>query len=481
MRIDWPALWAGVIVAVVICVPAALIGQALDDNSANEDPSGAALLLVFVVLAGLVIGAAIAAQRQDVGAPLVHGIAAALVSFALVQGVGILRQFAVSEDISWGGILSSALLSMVAGSVGGLIGARLAASRGPGAVSILVVDVGTSGVRAAIVRPDATVEHSHYRQVLPSSPSPGLVEFDAVVMADAALEVASAALGAGGPVEAVGIANQRASTIVWDRTTGQPVGPGVGWQDLRTAGTCLVLAAEGTKFAPNQSATKLAFLLDMVDPDRTREDLCFGTVDTWIAWTLSGGSVHVTDQSNAGVTGLVHHDGSGWDDHVLELLRIPRSVLPTIVDSTGVVGEATALEGAPPIAGIAGDQQSSLIGQGCVRRGLAKATFGTGGMLDLCLDGERPSFDRRGPAGCFPIAAWQRDGEITWGVEAIMLTAGTNVEWLRDDLGVIATVGGVTRRRVPVHRCRWRRVRPRVARSRHARAGTTEPAPVSSA
>jgi hypothetical protein len=125
VRIDWPALWAGVIVAVVICVPAALIGQALDDNSANEDPSGAALLLVFVVLAGLVIGAAIAAQRQDVGAPLAHGIAAALVSFALVQGVGILRQFAVSEDISWGGILSSALLSMVAGSVGGLIGARL--------------------------------------------------------------------------------------------------------------------------------------------------------------------------------------------------------------------------------------------------------------------------------------------------------------------------------------------------------------------
>ena len=245
-------------------------------------------------------------------------------------------------------------------------------------MSILVVDVGTSGVRAAIVRPDATVEHSHHREVLPSSPSPGLVEFDAVVMADAALEVASAALAAGGPVDAVGIANQRASTIVWDRSTGQPVGPGIGWQDLRTAGTCLVLAAEGTKFAPNQSATKLAFLLDVVDPDRTRDDLCFGTVDTWIAWTLSRGSVHVTDQSNAGVTGLVHHDGSGWDDHVLELLRIPRSVLPTIVDSTGAVGEATALEGAPPIAGLAGDQQSSLdrtglraprTGEGDVRHG----------------------------------------------------------------------------------------------------------------
>jgi hypothetical protein len=125
VRIDWPALWAGVIVSVVICVPAALIGQGLDENGANDDPSGGALLLVFVVLAGLVIGAAIAAQRQDVGAPLVHGIAAALLSFALVQGVGLVRQFAVSEDVSWGGILSSALLSMVAGSVGGLIGARL--------------------------------------------------------------------------------------------------------------------------------------------------------------------------------------------------------------------------------------------------------------------------------------------------------------------------------------------------------------------
>jgi hypothetical protein len=125
VRIDWAALWAGVIVAVVVCVPAALIGQALDDSGANDNPSGAALLLVFVVLAGLVAGAAISAQRQDVGAPLVHGIAAALVAFALVQGIGIVRQLATSEDISWGGVLSSALLSMVAGSVGGLVGARL--------------------------------------------------------------------------------------------------------------------------------------------------------------------------------------------------------------------------------------------------------------------------------------------------------------------------------------------------------------------
>jgi glycerol kinase len=201
---------------------------------------------------------------------------------------------------------------------------------------------------------------------------------------------------------------------------------------------CLVLAAEGTRFAPNQSATKLAFLLDMADPARKRDDLRFGTVDTWIAWVLSNGTVDVTDQSNVGVTGLVRIDGSGWDEHVLEVLRIPPSVLPAIVDSTGIVGNATALDGAPPIAGIAGDQQASLIGQGCVRPGLAKATFGTGGMLDMCLGSDRPAFDRRGEGGTFPIAAWRRDGQITWGVEAIMLTAGTNVEWLRDDLGLIS-------------------------------------------
>jgi len=306
-------------------------------------------------------------------------------------------------------------------------------------LSILVVDVGTSGVRAAIVRPDATVEHVHHREVLPASPSPGFVEFDAREMADAALAVAKAALSEGGPVDAVGIANQRASTIVWDSTTGEPVAPGVGWQDLRTAGMCLVLAAEGTRFAPNQTATKLAFLLDMADPERARDNLRFGTVDTWIAWILSNGSVHVTDQSNVGVTGLVRNDGSGWDDHVLDVLRIPRAVLPSIVDSTGIVGNATALPGAPPIAGIAGDQQASLVGQGCVRPGLAKATFGTGGMLDMCLGAERPAFERRGDGGTFPIAAWRRDGTITWGVEAIMLTAGSNVEWLRDDLGLIET------------------------------------------
>jgi glycerol kinase len=302
-------------------------------------------------------------------------------------------------------------------------------------VNILVIDVGTSGVRAASVTADGIIDNVHYIEVLPTSPAPAFVEFDATAMADAVLKVAGAVMDACGRVDGVGIANQRASTVVWDRATGEPVGPGIGWQDLRTVGTCLALQAQGIRVAPNESATKLSMLLDLADPDRTG-DLCFGTVDTWVAWTLSKGALHVTDASNAGVTGL-RGSGTAWDDTMLEALRIPPSVLPTVVDSSGVVGEATALPGAPPIAGMAGDQQASLIGQGCTRPGLAKVTFGTGGMLDCCVGDERPTFPRRGGAGTFPIAAWQRRGRITWGVEAIMLSAGTCVEWLRDDLGII--------------------------------------------
>ncbi|HEX7168789.1 MAG TPA: FGGY family carbohydrate kinase [Acidimicrobiales bacterium] len=305
-----------------------------------------------------------------------------------------------------------------------------------GEARILVIDVGTSGVRAAIVDGRGEVGHVHYREVLPETPMPSFVQFDAKAMGDAVLAMARAAVESGGVPTAVGIANQRASTIVWDRTTGEPVGPGVGWQDLRTVGMCLSLQAQGIRIAPNASATKLAFLLDMADHNRTR-DLAFGTVDTWVAWLLSEGAVHVTDATNAGVTGLLHADGSGWNPPILDALRIPEGVLPEIVDSSGVVGHASALPGSPPIAGIAGDQQASLVGQGCVRPGLAKITFGTGGMLDVTIGADRPGFETRGGGGCFPIIAWRRDGVITWGLEAVMLSAGTNVEWLRDDLGVI--------------------------------------------
>jgi glycerol kinase len=301
---------------------------------------------------------------------------------------------------------------------------------------LLVIDVGTSGVRGSVVRPDASVTAVHYRRALPSSPAPGLVEFDPLALADAARGVARAALAEGGPVAAVGITNQRASTVVWDRATGEPVGPGLGWQDLRTVGDCLVWQGEGLRFAPNESATKAAHLLDAADPDRTR-DLCVGTIDTWVAWQLSGGDLHVTDPSNAAVTGLLLPDASDWDDKPLDALRIKRSALPRLVDTTGIIGTATALDGSPPIAALAGDQQASLVGQGCVRPGVAKITFGTGGMLDVCVGEERPASVRQGPHGTFPIVAWRDRAGLTWGVEAVMLAAGTNVEWLRDDLGII--------------------------------------------
>jgi glycerol kinase len=306
------------------------------------------------------------------------------------------------------------------------------------AVSILVVDVGTSSVRAAVVDGDARVVHEETRPLLPSSPAPGLVEFDPTRMAVTALDAARAALDAAGPVDAVGIANQRCSTVVWDRATGEPVGPALGWQDLRTVGRCLELRGEGLRLAPNASATKLEWLLEQADPERGR-DLCFGTVDTWVAWTLSDGALHVTDASNAAVTGLLAADASGWSEEARDPLRIPARMLPTIVDSSGVVGAATALPGAPPIAGIAGDQQASLLGQGGVHCGDAKITFGTGGMLDLVLGETRPKFEARGPGGTFPIICRRVGGTDTWGLEAIMLAAGTNIEWLRDDLGVLAS------------------------------------------
>jgi glycerol kinase len=154
---------------------------------------------------------------------------------------------------------------------------------------------------------------------------------------------------------------------------------------------------------------------------------------------LSRGTAHVTDATNAAVTGLQQmRDPSSWDPDVLAALGIPPAMMPAIVDSSGVFGEASALPGAPPITALLGDQQASLVGQGCVRTGDAKITFGTGGMLDVVL-GEPPSFDQRGPAGTFPIVAWRHEGRVTWGIEAVMLAAGTNVQWLRDDLGLIAT------------------------------------------
>ena len=302
-------------------------------------------------------------------------------------------------------------------------------------------------MRASVVRPDGSLEAARQLGISTERPMPGLVELDGAALARAALEVARACLDEAGRVEGVGVTNQRGTTVVWDAVTSEPVGPALSWQDLRTAGTCLELQAEGLRLAPNESATKLAWLLDTYDPERTR-DLRFGTLDTWVTWHLSNGRAHVTDPSNAGVSGLLPSEqvlagksGLAWDSLRLDRFRVPEACMPELVASSEVVTEASALPGAPPVCALVGDQQASLIGQGCVRAGDAKATFGTGAFLDVNVGDAPPpfgAFGKSGDQGCFPIIAWERKGTLTWGVEAIMLSAGSALSWLVDDVGLLS-------------------------------------------
>lgn len=307
-------------------------------------------------------------------------------------------------------------------------------------MSVLVVDVGTTGLRAAVVRDDASIAGFTYEPLPPSTPFAGLVEFDGIALRDAVLRVAGAALRGNGSVRAVGITAQRASTIVWDSRNGVPVAPGLGWQDLRTVGECISLRAEkNLVFAPNQTATKLAWLIANVEAARSPHARA-GTVDSWVAAVLSDFAVHATDSSNAAVTGLADHQSlrrHEWSTSVLEALRIDRSILPRIVPTMGRIGDATALPGSPPIFAMVGDQQASLVGQGGIVPGAAKATFGTGGMLDVYAGTSTPDHLARTTRGTFPIVVYGENETLHWGCEAIMLTAGSNVEWLVGDLGLL--------------------------------------------
>ena len=312
--------------------------------------------------------------------------------------------------------------------------------------AVLVVDVGSSTVRVSLVRDDASLVATERASVPTTTPSPGFVEWDPVAVADAVLagsrRLCASPPASASPIVGVAVTAQRASTVVWERTTGRPVAPGIGWQDLRTVGTCLALGAKGIPMAPNESAPKLAALLRSAEAaGLPLDDLAFGTVETWVAWVLSEGASHVTDWTNLAMTGLADPDRAGWKDEVLETLGIPEEVLPHLVDSSGPAGVATALPGRPPILALVGDQQASLVGQSATLPGLAKATFGTGAMLDCCVGAARPNFPRRGGAGTFPVVAWTRDGRRTWGIEAVMLSAGDVVEWLWRDLGLVSSPG----------------------------------------
>lgn len=304
----------------------------------------------------------------------------------------------------------------------------------------LVIDIGTSGLRSAVVTDDASITDLEYLAFPPSSPAGGLVEFDADQMWNAVMEVTLRSVRTG-RVDAVGITNQRASTVVWRASTGRAIGPALGWQDLRTIGECMAARAEhGLALAPNQTATKAAWMLAnyVADPVAASDsDIRIGTIDSWIAWKLTQGAAHVTDHTNAAVTGLTDPSGRSWNDHAFTALGLHAHQMPTIVPSGGFIGHASALPGAPPICALIGDQQSSLVGQACTSPGRAKITFGTGGMLDMFTGDSPPASARRRESGTFPIVAFSTGASLNYGTESIMLSAGTNVEWLVADMELI--------------------------------------------
>jgi glycerol kinase len=302
-------------------------------------------------------------------------------------------------------------------------------------VSALAIDIGTSSVRTGIVDHRGVVTHVHQEQLLVRTPNPGEVELDPAEIIRRVLELSTKSLHDFGPCDVVGITNQRATTIVFDPRSGEAVGPAIGWQDLRTVIDCLVLQGEGLRLAPNQSATKARWLVTR--SGREAKDLRFATIEAWVTWHLTDGVAHVTDRSNAAISGLTTLDVTSWDANALSLLDLDPQMMPKIVDTMCNVGPATALPGSPMITALVGDQSASLFGQSCVTHG-AKITFGTGAMLDLVRGTEGPAALTRFASGCFPVIAYSYDNVVTWGIEGIVLSAGACIEWLRDDLGLIS-------------------------------------------
>lgn len=297
---------------------------------------------------------------------------------------------------------------------------------------VLAIDAGTTSIRASVVGADGTRRASASAILPPSTGRPGRVELDPVALGEAAVELSEVVLRQAGPVAAVGIANQRCSTIVWERATGRPIGPGIGWQDNRTVRRCDELRRAGLDVSPHGSLTKAEWLLRHTD--RPADELCVGTVDSWLVWVLTGGRAHITDTTNADTGRMATPDVDGWDPARLRACAVPEASMPRIVPSSGVVAEAVALPGAPPIAGLAGDQQASLVGLGCTAAGAAKATLGTGAMVGLC-SGTAPPPDGRDLHGSLVLAGWRDARGTGWMVEGTMLACGSALEWLRRDAG----------------------------------------------
>ena len=327
---------------------------------------------------------------------------------------------------------------------------------------IIALDQGTTSSRAIIFDRDANVVCTAQREFAQHYPQAGWVEHDPMEIFATQSAVMVEALAQAGlhhdQVAAIGITNQRETTVVWEKATGKPIYNAIVWQCRRTAAICEELKARGLEEYVREntglvldayfSGTKVKWILDNVEGAREKAmngELLFGTIDTWLVWKMTNGEVHVTDPTNASRTMLYNIRDLKWDERMLDELGIPASMLPEVKPSSEVYGYTTRGGGSRiPIAGIAGDQQASLIGQSCVRRNMAKCTFGTGGMMNVCLGDSKPVSAERSRNGTFPIVAWSQvasdaSHRVTWGAEAIMLSAGTNVEWLRDDMGLISS------------------------------------------
>jgi glycerol kinase len=309
---------------------------------------------------------------------------------------------------------------------------------------ILAIDQGTTGTTCLVVDGGLRVIGRGYSELEQHFPRPGWVEHDPDEIWASVERTAAEALAAAGitarELDAIGITNQRETTVVWERRTGRPVYPAIVWQDRRTADRCAKLPAalirERTGLVPDPyfSATKLAWILGR--SELPQKELAFGTIDSWLVWKLTGGVVHVTDLTNASRTMLLGLDSGEWEEELLALFDVDPAVLPEVVPSSGVVGEAALLGATVPVAGIAGDQQAALFGQGCFAPGEAKATYGTGTFVLVNLG------EHRGEAaeGLLTTGAAVEPGaRRRFAAEGSVLVGGAALQWLRDGLGVIAT------------------------------------------
>jgi glycerol kinase len=315
---------------------------------------------------------------------------------------------------------------------------------------ILVLDAGTTSTRAMIFAPDGTMEAVEQAEITQYYPQPGWVEHDAAEIWDKTLACARQVVGEEpGRIAAIGITNQRETVVAWDRTSGAPLARAIVWQDRRTAAFCAdmkgygheegVQQRTGLLLDPYFSGTKMRWLLDHDEAVRAalqRGDLAFGTVESWLVYKLSGGA-HVSDASNASRTLLLALEGAQFDEELCELFGVPRAALPDVVDTHGAIATAQAqrLGAEIPICGLAGDQQSATIGQGCLAFGETKATYGTGAFVLTNKGRDIPRSDNR----LLGTVLYQENGQRTYAIEGACFVAGSLVQYLRDQLGLIGS------------------------------------------